>query len=224
MNILALDCSGDDLLIGLAADGRVNQSWRITARRRHSELLPGQIGSCLAECRLTFADLDGYTIVSGPGSYTGLRVGAATVMGLIAAGDLPVAALSTFEFLRRLYQSADRPLGCVLPCRGDLYYWTVFEPGEKEHSPVEVLTLAEIIATLDCPYRLVGPRVSAIAELTTSAEFSHEILTTTMPEAAGKLALWGEQEILAGRIVDPNNWRLDYGPMPGFQKWSKPQR
>ena len=224
MKIVALDCSGDDLLIGLAVDGQIAGSWQITARRRHSELLPGQIDACLAEHNLTVIDIDGYAIVSGPGSYAGLRVAAATIMGLASTQNLPVAAFPTFEFLRRLYQVDDRPLGCVIPCRGDMFYWTIFETGETDHPPVEIRTLAEIDSVLDRPFRLVGPHISVLEELPSSGKYEHELLTTPPPDAAGKLAIWGEQEISSGRIVDPNALRLDYGPAPGFRKWSKPQQ
>lgn len=61
----------------------------------HSErLLPG-IRALLTEAGMTPGDLDGFAVAAGPGSFTGLRIGLATVRGLGLACDRPVIGIST---------------------------------------------------------------------------------------------------------------------------------
>jgi len=224
MIVAGLDCSGDALVLGVAQDKRIVGSWVIPARRRHSELLPGEFLQRLKLIHLTPVDIGGFAIVSGPGSYTGLRVGAATIMGLAAAVNAPTSALSTFEFLRRLHASKSRWLGCLIPCRGDLYYWRAYPPGVESGSETEILTLKEIIVSLAHPFRIVGPRTEGFEEAVSGTTADVEVITGLPDDAGGRLALWGAEKIAAGEIIDWSTWQLDYGPAPGFRKWKQPNR
>ncbi len=224
MIVVGLDCSGDDFLLGLVVDNRIAGSWRIAARRRHAELLPGEIFRRLEQNGCIPTDIGGFSIISGPGSYTGLRVGAATVMGLAAVSNLPVAALSSFEFLWREHAVPDKPLGCIIPCRGELYYWCVFPPGGDSFDSVRLLTALEIIQSLAVPTRITGPRLVEIEKLLPESPVAIELHPSPTPDAGGRLALWGYEKIRAGETIDWGNWQLDYGPLPGFRRWSKPTR
>lgn len=224
MIVVGLDCSGDDLAVGLVIGDHLAGSWRTTARHRHSALLPGEILSRLQEKNLTLAEVDGFAIISGPGSYTGLRVGAATIMGLAEEHSVPVAALSSFEFLYRVYKTKDRRLGCIIPCRGEFYYWRLYMPGEDTGSQVLVLTAAEIVRSLDKPIRLVGPRVDEFEKYLSASRVDVELIGGAPPDGGGLLALWGKEKIVAGQIIDWDNYQLNYGPAPGFRQWSRPTR
>jgi len=224
MTIVGLDSSGDDLVLGLAIGDRIADTWRITARRRHSEFLPGAIARRLQERGFTLAEVDGFALVSGPGSYTGLRVGAATIMGLAAIRNVPTAALSSYEFLRRVYQTDEGNLGCAIPCRGEYYYWRTYLPGEDAGSQVEVLTAAEIVQSLEGSIRIVGPKAEEIEKYLSASRADIELVNSPPPDAGGLLARWGRELIEAGQVVDWDNWQLDYGPAPGFRKWSLPTR
>lgn len=224
MIVVGLDCSGDDFLVGLADERQIVDAWRIAAHRRHAELLPGEIIHRLEQKGYSEADLGGLAIISGPGSYTGLRVGAATVMGLAAAAELPVAALTSFEFLWRENAIPNAPLGCLIPCRGELFYWCIFPPGESAPGPVQVATAAEILQSIGESLRIAGPRLAEMEKLLPDFPVEIELLPSPAPDAGGRLARWGLEKIMAGEIIDWDNWQLNYGPAPGFRRWSKPMR
>jgi|GEM_PF-3882303 len=221
MIVVGLDCSGDDLLVGLAADRQIVGSRRISAHRRHAELLPGEILTLLSAYGYDLADVEGYAITSGPGSYTGLRVGASVVMGLAAARDLPVAALTSFELMFREYAHPEKPLGCLIPCRGDLYFWCVLAPGAWTTPSMEVCTLPEIAESLNSPMLIVGPRLDEMGRVVEGHKYPPELLIYPAPGAGGRLALWGSRKIADGRLIGGFGWQLNYGPTPGFRRWSK---
>ena len=83
----------------------------------------------LADCGLAPADLDGLAVSVGPGSFTGLRVGLATVKALAMALDLPVAAVPTLDALASRLPFADAPVCPILDARKaevylSLYRWS----------------------------------------------------------------------------------------------------
>ena len=84
--------------------------------RSHSKLLMTMVQEVLVEANLQPNQLDAIGITVGPGSFTGLRIGFATVQGLAYANDIPVVPLSTLKvmvatYLRRHCISADLTAG-----------------------------------------------------------------------------------------------------------------
>src|SRR5262249_40468038 len=65
--------------------------------RTHAERLPAEIVALLAAHGRTIADVDLFAVASGPGSFTGLRIGIATIQGLALVAGRPVAAVSALD-------------------------------------------------------------------------------------------------------------------------------
>lgn len=99
MQILALDTSTPTGSVALAAGGEVTECRIGDADRTHGERLPGDITALLAAHALTPADIDLYAVCSGPGSFTGLRVGLATIQALALVNRRRVVAVPTLEAL-----------------------------------------------------------------------------------------------------------------------------
>ena len=98
--ILALDTATSAALLALgdAAGGLVAcRTW--TVGYRHGETLLPTLEPFLAEHGTTLADLAGIVVGTGPGAFTGLRVGIATAKGLAHALGIPIAGVSTAEAL-----------------------------------------------------------------------------------------------------------------------------
>jgi tRNA threonylcarbamoyladenosine biosynthesis protein TsaB len=102
MVILALDTSANR---GSAAVIRADGERTIVVERAgdesrpHGERLPMELMAVLREAGASIEDLGGLAVAVGPGSFTGLRVGIATIQGLALARSLPVTPVSTFEAL-----------------------------------------------------------------------------------------------------------------------------
>src|SRR5262249_20238209 len=69
------------------------------ASRTHGERLPRELMALLEQARVRLDEIEAFAIATGPGSFTGLRVGIATVQGLALAQSKLVVPVSTFEAL-----------------------------------------------------------------------------------------------------------------------------
>jgi tRNA threonylcarbamoyladenosine biosynthesis protein TsaB len=97
--ILALDTSSASGSTALVRDGAIVIERAGDASRTHGERLPRELIALLDEARVRLDEIDTFAIAIGPGSFTGLRIGIATIQGLALANDKLVAPVSTFESL-----------------------------------------------------------------------------------------------------------------------------
>ena len=99
MLILALDTSSAGGSLALARDGRLLDETTGDATLTHGARLPGELQALLDRHGLTTGAVDRYAVAAGPGSFTGLRVGIATIQGLALAHDRQVVAISVLDTL-----------------------------------------------------------------------------------------------------------------------------
>jgi tRNA threonylcarbamoyladenosine biosynthesis protein TsaB len=97
--ILSLDTTTKSGSCALWRDGALVEERPGDAARTHAERLPGDLADLLGAHGLTVKDVDLYAVASGPGSFTGLRVGIATVQGLALVHGRKVVAVSALEAL-----------------------------------------------------------------------------------------------------------------------------
>jgi tRNA threonylcarbamoyl adenosine modification protein YeaZ len=98
--LLALDTSGTNALVALGgADGTLLVERRWLAGYRHGEELLTQIDRMLTAAGVEMAELSGVVVGTGPGAFTGLRVGLATAKGLAHGLGIPIAGVPTSEAL-----------------------------------------------------------------------------------------------------------------------------
>ena len=94
--------------------------------RSHAERLPLEAVGWLAEHGLTLPDVEAFVVVSGPGSFTGLRVGVSAVQGWAFATGRPVAAVPTLAALVASLPATTDAARVVVPCvdglRGEVFY------------------------------------------------------------------------------------------------------
>jgi tRNA threonylcarbamoyladenosine biosynthesis protein TsaB len=99
MLVLALDTTTRTGSIALARDGAPIDFLVGDPSRTHAERLPADILALLARNGMTLGEVDVFAVASGPGSFTGLRIGIATIQGLAFANQRPVAAVSALDAL-----------------------------------------------------------------------------------------------------------------------------
>jgi tRNA threonylcarbamoyladenosine biosynthesis protein TsaB len=89
---------------------------------RHSESLLPAIAFALDRARLAVTDLGGVIVGAGPGSFTGVRIAAATAKGLVHALGIPMFAYSSLEAMAAGVAAAGRPVCAMLDARrGEVY-------------------------------------------------------------------------------------------------------
>jgi tRNA threonylcarbamoyl adenosine modification protein YeaZ len=98
--VLAIDTSGTNALVALGgADGTLMAERRWPAGYRHGEELLTRIDEMLISCGVPKERLGGIVVGTGPGAFTGLRVGLATAKALARGLDIPIAGVATSEAL-----------------------------------------------------------------------------------------------------------------------------
>ena len=108
MLILSLDTTTRAGSCALLQDGRVLREQASNASRDQAERLPGDLAALLEREGTRLEAIDAFAVATGPGSFTGLRVGIATMQGLAMATGKPLIGVSAFDALARLAGDADR--------------------------------------------------------------------------------------------------------------------
>ncbi len=122
MRILAVETATLAGSAALLQAGRVVGQNLVDIALTHSERLMAMVDRLLRDCEWEIADLEGLAVSIGPGSFTGLRIGVATVKGLALALGLPVAPVPTLDALASNLPFADAPVCPLLDARkGEVY-------------------------------------------------------------------------------------------------------
>ena len=108
MLILALDTSSAAGSAAIVRDDTIVIERTGDGSRTHGERLPRELMTILTDAGVALHDIDAFAVVTGPGSFTGLRVGIATIQGLALAQRKRVAPVTSFEALARLGRTLDR--------------------------------------------------------------------------------------------------------------------
>ena len=95
MNILAVETASTVCGTALFIDDCLIQIDEIIQPHIHSERLPVIVNNLLSTNSVNITQLDGIAVSSGPGSYTGLRIGMSLAKGLAAAGNIPIVQIPT---------------------------------------------------------------------------------------------------------------------------------
>lgn len=99
MRVLALDTTTRAGSVAIVEDDAVLFEERGEPGRPHAERLPGDLVRALDASHLSSSDIDVFAVVSGPGSFTGLRIGIATLQGMALVHQKRVVAVSTLAVL-----------------------------------------------------------------------------------------------------------------------------
>ena len=145
LKILSLDTSTEACSTALWADGAVVE--RFESGGRHSERILPMVQEVLAEAGLVLTQIDVIAFGRGPGSFTGLRIGAGVAQGLAFGADLPVVPVSS---LAALAQGVDAPkVLAVFDARMDQVYWGAY--ARNARGIVECCDEEKVLAPKDVP-------------------------------------------------------------------------
>jgi tRNA threonylcarbamoyladenosine biosynthesis protein TsaB len=133
MVVLALDTTTRIGSCAVARDGMLIREAASDPERSHAEHLPGDLQALLAAEQVALTAVDVFAVATGPGSFTGLRVGIATMQGLAFAMNRPLIGVSGLEALA-LIARQDEPgtpaATWVDAWRGEIYA-ALFERGTE---------------------------------------------------------------------------------------------
>ena len=148
MNILALESSAAACSAALCRDGALLAQSFQNSGLTHSRTLLPMVNDLLKNCGERLEDVDVFAVAAGPGSFTGLRIGAAAVKGLAWALEKPCAPCSTLESMAwPLAHLEGKLIVCAMDARRNQVYNALFlaqGEGLERLTPDRAIALAEL--------------------------------------------------------------------------------
>ena len=108
MKILAIDSSGLVATVAVLEDDELIAEYTVNYKKTHSETLLPMLDEIKSMINLDLSEIDAIAVTKGPGSFTGLRIGSATVKGLAYALNVPIISVPTVDALSMNLWGSDK--------------------------------------------------------------------------------------------------------------------
>ena len=214
MKILAIDTSGPVCGVAVMDGGAVVYEAATVNKMTHSVNLLPMIDAAMQATGLTIAGMDRLACVTGPGSFTGVRIGVSTVKGLAhGAGNVPCAAVDALEAMAAGAGGFDGVICPIQDARAGQVYGAAFRSGSvrperlMEDIPLKLEEYVGRLRALGERFLFVGDgmpvhRAKLAALLGDAAVFAQPQLAYLRPASAAYLASL-ESELLDYRTLMP---------------------
>ena len=127
MKILALDSTAEACTAALCDDGRLVAEMTVNTGNTHSQTLLPVVEQILKISETSLEEIDAFACSTGPGSFTGVRIGVATVKGIAYGKNKPCVSVSTLDALAYNIRGYDGILCPVMNARRNQVYNALFE-------------------------------------------------------------------------------------------------
>jgi tRNA threonylcarbamoyladenosine biosynthesis protein TsaB len=134
--------------------------------RGHAEAIMSLIARVMDQAGAEFANIDRIAVTTGPGSFTGLRVGISAARGIALAAGKPAVGLSTLAGFAapHIAENDSSAVVTVIDARHEHVYMQVFGAGGKSIVPPRIAPLKEAVrAAMASPARIVGSGAELVA-------------------------------------------------------------
>lgn len=152
MKILALESSALVASVAIAEDDKLLASATLDNGHTHSETLLPMTEHLLSLCTMDIADIDLFAVTTGPGSFTGVRIGVSLVKGLAFGRNKPCVAISSLEALAYNMEGCVGLLCPVMDARRSQLYNALFYSDGKiieRLTPDRLIPASELITELE---------------------------------------------------------------------------
>lgn len=210
MLVLVTDTSGKQGYVALARSDQgstfeVIESVPLAGGTFSAQLVP-QISGLLNKHGFSKTDIEAFIVVSGPGSFTGLRVGLAAIKALAEILRKPIVPVSLLEAIALARHTDGRVFAAVDAGRGELYVGEYEIAGEAAQLLQEQLLARDEFLSMARHSVVATPEI-ALSELAANAGLS--VIRTDPPNAAA-IARLGSQKLQAGQTVSPEELEANY--------------
>jgi tRNA threonylcarbamoyladenosine biosynthesis protein TsaB len=213
MVILALDTTTPVGSCALTVDGVVVREEASDASLPPATRLPLDLMAILEHADMKLADIDGFAVATGPGSFTGLRIGIATMQGLSFAAGKPLVGVSALEALARIAENeaaGQRVATWVDAWRGEVYC-ALFQGGREIETPI-VARPADVLTTLGgTPTLFIGDGAETYRDTIRAAMGdAGRVAVLPTPLLAGTIGIAGGSVVAQGGYSPPHAIRPLY--------------
>lgn len=159
MKLLAIDSSGSAASVSVGTEDRLLAQYFTDDKLTHSSKLMPMADSVLKSLNMTVEDIDVFGAVTGPGSFTGLRIGIASVKGMAAATGKPVVGINSIMAMAYNFACCDLPIYPLTDARNMQVYTGCcrFENGRgREIIPPMCENIENLSAAITAPSIVMG--------------------------------------------------------------------
>ena len=196
MKILTIDTSGPVCGAAVMDEQKVCSEFTAQNRNTHSASLMPMIEAALNAAGTEMGDLDAIAAVTGPGSFTGVRIGVATAKGLAHGAGLPCIPVDALEALAVSAGEFDGVVCPIQDARAGQVYGAAFRGGERltGNAPIKLEDFLDTVEPLGERFLFTGDGVPVHREaisrrLEGKAVFASPVRCFLRPSAAGWIAL-----------------------------------
>jgi tRNA threonylcarbamoyladenosine biosynthesis protein TsaB len=127
MILMGIDSSTPQSSVALVMDGQVIEQAQVDPDKASNQVLV-MIDKILVSARTKLSDLDGFCLTVGPGSFTGLRIGASILKGLLLATSKPFVKIDTLEAIALRAMPTNKKICTILDAKKKELYTAYFHP------------------------------------------------------------------------------------------------
>ena len=167
MKILAVDSCSSAATCALISDGKLTAEIVLNDKKTHSVKLLPQIEHMLNAADADISEIDYFAVTTGPGSFTGQRIGVATVKGLAHGSGKPCVGVSSLEAMSRNVPFAEALVCPIMDARRQQVYTASFKDS-KRLTPDRAIALDDLLTEVEGENTLfLGDGVESFREIIT---------------------------------------------------------
>lgn len=199
MKILSVDSSTESATCSVLDDDKLLGEITFNYKKQHSVILMTIIDFLLSNLSLTVKDIDGFVVSKGPGSFTGLRIGAATIKGLSQGSKKPFVAVSSLDALANNMAYTEGIICPILDALRNNVYTALYEYKNdtlQRITDISIQSIDELIYTLskyDCNITFIGDALPKLKDIIKfglpNAHFAPPFLNVVKASSLGELGL-----------------------------------
>ena len=152
MKILSIDTSSSNCATALLEDDKLIDENSLNNGKTHSENLIPLIDELLKRNNLGFNEIGLISVSIGPGSFTGIRIGIASIKAIAQVHNIKIAGVTSLETLARIDESPRNKV-CLIDCKNDQVYFAAFD---KDYNLIDDYKADDINNLLDTLKKFEG--------------------------------------------------------------------
>jgi tRNA threonylcarbamoyladenosine biosynthesis protein TsaB len=153
LKVLALDTASKVSTVAVIEDNKLIGEFTVNSSKTHSKMLMPIIDEVLKYTETSLDDIDYIAVSSGPGSFTGLRIGAATVKGIAHGKDIPLIGVPTLDGLAHNILYTDMYICPIIDAKRNEVFTAVYESDKEKINMIlnhELININNLLSQLYC--------------------------------------------------------------------------
>ncbi len=214
MKVLGIDSSGTVASVAIIEDGKMTACLQSDTSYTHSTTLLPMIDKAFSMADTDKKSIDLVAVAKGPGSFTGLRIGAGSAKGFACALGIPIAPVSTLDALGYLFPFADGIVCPIMNARRSQVYTACYKNGEciSQEEAISLDELFEKLYQYEEKVIFLGDGVPEYKDYI-KENFKAEYVIAPphlLKQSAGAVACLGERMKESGKAVEIRDFKLTY--------------